>query len=289
MTPPPRLLPALVTPFDRSGGIDLLAHRHNLGFLWDRDIRGFLLAGSTGEGPYLEPGERTAVVGEARRTLGQKAVLVCGVAAETLRGATAMVNEAVEADADAVLVITPTTLARNRIPYIETFYTDIADTSPLPVYLYSVPAVTAFELPDPSIARLSEHPNIAGIKDSGGDPIRMQRLANMVEDDFQLFTGSSQAITLCLTAGAYGAITASTNYAPDLVMRTVVTARRSAVQARVHQTRLSTMARLIEAHGVPGVKVAARAAGLEPGLPRRPLRPLPKAQESRLLALLDSG
>ncbi len=282
MLPLPRLMPALVTPFDRSGRIDLIAHRHNLGHLWDLDVRGFLIGGSTGEGPYLEQGERQSLVAAARHELGKRATLICGVAAETLRGAMAMVKEAEAGGADAVLVLTPTTVARGRIPYVERFFEEVADFSPMPVFLYSVPGVTAFELPEPSVARLADHPNIHGIKDSGGDPVRMQRLFNAVDEDFQLMTGSSQALTLCLAAGAYGAITASTNYAAELALQTVSQARRSPIAARHPQAELSRLARVVEAHGVPGVKLAATEAGLEPGWPRAPLQPLPPALARRL-------
>ena len=275
MLPPPRVMPALVTPFDRNGIIDSAAHRHNLGALWERDIRGFVIAGSTGEGPYLEPGERHLLVSIARKVVGKRATIICGVAAETIRAARTMMSEAVEGGADGILVLTPTTLARGRIPYVESFYTQMADSAPIPTYLYSVPAVTSYELPEPSITRLALLPNVAGIKDSGGDPVRMQRLANAVDPEFQLFTGSSQALSLSLTAGAYGAITASTNYAPDLVTRTVAAARRNPILARSDQAELANKARIIESYGVPGVKAAAAAIGLEPGWPRAPLQALP--------------
>jgi dihydrodipicolinate synthase/N-acetylneuraminate lyase len=282
----PRLLPALITPFDQAGEIDLAAHRHNLTTLWERGIKGFLIAGSTGEGPYLETGERHTLVKEARKRLGRKAYLTCGISAETERQAMAMIKEAADAKADSVLVITPTTLTRNRMTYVEAFYRDLADASPLPVLLYSVPGVTAFELPEDSIARVAEHPRIIGIKDSGGHPVRMQRMIASVPDDFIVFTGSTQAITLAVAAGAHGAITASTNYIPEKVVETVAAARRSANKARSLQQEISTISAAVEAHGIPGVKAAAGAAGLEAGLPRLPLSLLPSPESARLRALV---
>jgi 4-hydroxy-2-oxoglutarate aldolase len=267
-------MPALITPFDRAGEIDLGAHRHNLGLLTEKGVRGFLLAGSTGEGPYLEPGERYLVVHAARKALGRRAHLICGVTAETTRLGLRLVSEAVDAGADAVLVMTPTTLVRSRIQYVESFYVALADAATVPLYLYTVPAVTAFSLPEASITRLAAHPNIVGVKDSSGDPLRMQRLRPTVSDEFELFTGSSQAMSLAMAAGAYGAITASTNYLPELAMRIVRGARRNPVETRALQTQLSTVAAAVETHGIPGVKVAAEAAGLRAGFPRLPLEPL---------------
>ncbi|MEX0666950.1 MAG: dihydrodipicolinate synthase family protein, partial [Acidimicrobiia bacterium] len=274
-------------PFDEVGEIDFAAHRHNLSTLWERGIKGFLIAGSTGEGPYLETGERHTLVKEARKRLGRKAYITCGISAETERQAMAMIKEAADAKADSVLVITPTTLTRNRMGYVEAFYRDIADESPIPVLLYSVPGVTAFELPEDSIARLAEHPRIVGIKDSGGHPVRMQRMIAAVADNFVVFTGSTQAITLTVAAGAHGAITASTNYIPEKVLETVTSARRNAVKARPLQQEISKVSAAVEVHGIPGVKAAAEAAGLQAGHPRLPLASLPEPESGELRALVE--
>lgn len=285
----PRLMPAIVTPFKRDGAIRLEHHRHNLGTLWDNEIRGFLIGGSTGEGPYLEPGEREALISEARKTLGKKAVLVCGIAAESVRQAAAMVTEAGGGGADAVLVITPTTLTRNRLKYVDAFYRAVADASPIPVLLYSVPAVTAFELPEDLVAGLAHHPNIVGIKDSGGHPVRLQRILASVPEDFAVFTGSTQALTLALAAGAYGAITASTNYMPDRMLETVRLAQTQPVKARLPQREISRISAAVESFGIPGVKAAATAAGLKPGYPRLPLQPLSRVETARLIDLAQAG
>lgn len=285
----PRLLPALITPFDRRGEVDLVAHRHNLGTLWDDGIRGFLIGGSTGEGPYLEPGEREALISEARKTLGKKAVLVCGIAAETVRQAAAMVTEAGGGGADAVLVITPTTLTRNRLKYVDAFYRAVAEASSIPVLLYSVPAVTAFELPEDLVAGLAHHPNIVGIKDSGGHPVRLQRILASVPEDFTVFTGSTQALTLALAAGAYGAITASTNYMPDRMLETVKLAQTQPLKARLPQREISRISAVVESFGIPGVKAAATAAGLKPGYPRLPLQPVSRVEAARLIDLARPG
>ena len=289
MTSLPRLMPALVTPFDRGGAIVIDHHRHNLGILWEQGIRGFLIGGSTGEGPYLEPGEREALTSVARAALGKKAVLVCGIAAETVRQAAAMVTEAGEGGADAVLVITPTTLTRNRLKYVEAFYRAVADNSPIPVLLYSVPAVTAFELPEDLVEGLAHHPNIIGIKDSGGLPVRLQRILASVPDDFAVFTGSTQALTLALTAGAHGAITASTNYIPERMLATVKLALTQPLKARPLQREISRISAAVESFGIPGVKAASTTAGLKPGYPRLPLRSLSRAEAARLSDLARTG
>ncbi len=282
-------MPALVTPFDEDGEIDLDAHRHNLATLAGRGVAGFVIAGSTGEGPYLEPGERSALVGAAREELGTKPFLVCGVAAETLRAARRQTAEAADAGADAALVMTPTALVRGRHDAVRTFYIELAADAPLPVLLYSVPAVTGYELPvDVAQELLSHRTAIVGMKDSGGHPVRIQQLAGAVEGSF-LFGGASRAVSLSVAGGGHGAITASGNYAPSLV-REVITASRKGKAADA-QERLTGLVGLVEARGLAGTKLAASVAGLRPGHSRRPVRPLgdaDAAQLQRQLAVLRS-
>jgi dihydrodipicolinate synthase/N-acetylneuraminate lyase len=282
MRTPPRLLPALLTPFTRSGELDLDAYRHNLRYLTEREIKGFLIGGSTGEGPYLEIGERQTLMAAARQELGKRPFLLVGIAAESLRVALAQAEEAAAAGADAILVVTPTTLVRGNHAAVAGFFGEVADTAPIPLFLYSVPAVTGYALPVDSAIELSRHPNIAGMKDSGGDPVGMARLTDNTPDGFVLMTGSSKAVTLCVAAGAHGAITASANYLPELVLEVVRKARRSPRTARGIQARLTNTSSAVEAHRVPGVKAAAELVGLRPGYPRRPLRPLP-AKERRTI------
>jgi 4-hydroxy-2-oxoglutarate aldolase len=280
-------MPALVTPFDEDGDIDLGFHRHNVELLSALGIDGFLIAGSTGEGPYLEPGERQRLVKAAREAVGT-AYLTCGVAAETVRQALAMIKEAIAAGADSALVITPTTLTRNRLQYVEGYYQTLAEASFVPILLYSVPPVTAFELPEDIVVRLSRHPNVIGLKDSGGDPVRMQRLVASVAEGFHLFTGSTQALTLALAAGAYGAITASTNYLPTLLLELVEVAADDPVKARMLQQRISAISASVERLGIPGVKAAAEIAGLRPGIPRQPLASLADDQGAEVAELVSS-
>ena len=275
MRTPPHLLPALVTPFTRSGDLDLDAHKHNLGVLTERGIKGFLIGGSTGEGPYLEPGERHALVTAARQEPGKRSFLLAGVAAESIRVALAQADEAATAGADAILVLTPTSLVRGNHAAVTAFITDVADAAAIPVFLYSVPAVTGYTLPVERAIELSRHPNIAGMKDSGGDPVPMARLVEDTADGFALYTGASKAVLLCVAVGARGAITASSNYLPALAGEVVAAARRSPRSALPFQSQLTRISAAVEAHRIPGVKAAAELVGLQPGFPRKPLRPLP--------------
>jgi dihydrodipicolinate synthase/N-acetylneuraminate lyase len=276
------MMPALVTPFTGNGNLDLDSHEANLTALSDRGITGYLLGGSTGEGPYLDDGERTALLETARSTLGNAPFLVCGIVSESLRGAMRQIGESIEGGADAVLVQTPTALTRGRDEFVEGYYKDVAKASELPVLIYSVPIYTAYEPSIETIARIAAFDNIVGMKDSGGNPARKAQIVEATSDDFIVYAGSSRAISLSMAAGAYGSITASGNYAPELVQGLVRKARRSATSATEAQAQLTKLSLVIEEYGIPGVKAAAEATGLKPGSPRKPLRKLPKRTATAL-------
>jgi 4-hydroxy-2-oxoglutarate aldolase len=276
-------MPALITPFTQLGEIDTKAHTHNMRVLADRGIEGFVIGGSNGEGPYLEPGERERLVKAGRR---RQTHLMVGIAAESTRMALAQATEATEGGADTLLVLTPTTLTRGRDDAVVDFYRAVADQAKVPVLLYSVPSVTGFSLPIELIARLSRHENIIGMKDSSGDVVRLQTIVDSVPGEFVLYSGASKAVTGAMVVGCHGAITGSGNYAPELVVDLVANAADNPFGVRRNQKRLSRLSAEVEAHGIPGVKAAARAAGLEPGYPRAPLTRLTRGVETSIAKLI---
>lgn len=283
MRTPPRTMVALITPFDGAGVIDGDAHRHNLGVLANRRVRGFLIGGSTGQGPYLEPGERTTLTSLAREELGSSAFLLTGISAQSVSQAASQVTEAADADADAVLVTTPTFLLRKDHELVASFFRSVADMSTLPVFCYSVPAVTSYELPVETAVELAGHPNIVGMKDSGGDPDRVAPILEGADLKYYLYTGASRIVHEACERGAYGAITASANYASELV-----DAARTDLDA---QDRLSAVAATVERHGLAGTYAAAEMEGLNPGTMRLPLVPLDgeAREEMRQLCCPGSG
>lgn len=280
----PRYLVPLITPFTPDGDLDVEAYRHNCKTLSAAGITGFVIGGSNGEGPYLERGERAALVAASRETLGSDAHVMCGVMAETVREAQRQLTEAAEAGADSVLCLTPTTLTRNRPEAVERYFAAVAETSSLPVIVYSVPNTTAYSMEDSSVAQVATHPNVFGMKDSSGDPVRLQRLLAATPDDFLLWSGSSAALTLASTAGAYGAITGSGNFAPEFVLDLLRASFDDPHAARPMQARLTAVSKKVESNGIPGVKAASVVAGLRPGHVRAPLAEVSTALAAELQA-----
>jgi dihydrodipicolinate synthase/N-acetylneuraminate lyase len=274
----PRTMPALITPFDDHGEIDVVAHLHNISVATAVGARGVLIAGSTGEGPYLEPGERTTLVAAARES-DTDITVMCGISAESDRQALRQIDDAADGGANAALVATPGTLVRNRTQPIIDFYVRVAEASALPVFLYTVPRVTAYELPIEAILELAPHANIVGMKDSGGNAERLDQLAGVLSADFVVYAGSSRALADSADRGAHGAITASANYAWKLA-DAAISGDRSA------QSDLTELVSVIELHGVPGTKYAASLTGMRPAQARLPLQPLSSDAQDAIRAIL---
>jgi 4-hydroxy-2-oxoglutarate aldolase len=152
----------------------------------------------------------------------------------------------------------------------------VADASPVPVLLYNVTAYSGVNLLPDAVERLSVHPNIVGIKESGSDIGQIAEYVARTPDDFTVLAGSATTLVHALAAGCDGAILAVAALVPDLcrdMMRLVADGRLD--QARALQRRLLPLARSVGGtHGVPGLKAALHLIGYAGGPPRPPLRPV---------------
>ena len=142
-------------------------------------MSGMVLLGSTGEAVMLSDEESREALRVARDATAPEKVLLAGVGRESVFETLRLADYAAELEYDAVLVRTPhfyRKQMRNR--EMLTYYQAVADRSPLPVLLYSVPGCTAYDLPVEVVAELAMHPNIVGMKDSSGN---VERIAELVK------------------------------------------------------------------------------------------------------------
>jgi 4-hydroxy-2-oxoglutarate aldolase len=203
--------------------------------------------------------------------------LIAGTGAESVQETVHMANRAAAIGFDAALVLTPF-YYRNQMHRPDTqalFFRAVADRSKLPVLLYNIPQVTGYALPVDTIAALSEHPNIIGMKDSSGDLEKLAEVTRTVKPGFQVLSGFGATICEALQAGAAGAILAIANALPYACV-TIWEAHRMREHeaARDWQSRIVPAARLIAAkYGIPGLKYAMDLNGYYGGPPRLPLMP----------------
>jgi len=141
-------------------------------------LSGMVLLGSTGEAVMLSEEETREVLRVAQAATAPEKVLLAGVGRESVFETLRLADYAAQLDYDAILVRTPHFYRKQmRDREMLTYYQAVADRSPLPVLLYSVPSCTAYDLPVEVVAELAMHPNIVGMKDSSGN---VERIAQLV-------------------------------------------------------------------------------------------------------------
>ena len=174
------ILPPITTPFYPDGRVYLKKLETNVERYSKTPVAGIVVLGSTGEAMMLSDEERRAVLETARQSCAPGKVLIAGTGCESARETLAMTQYAAELGYDVALVRTPFFYRPQMQPAnLLAFYRTVADRSPIPVLIYSVPVFTNYDIPAEVVAQLSEHPNIIGIKESSGD---VEKIARMVAD-----------------------------------------------------------------------------------------------------------
>src|SRR5262249_44139529 len=155
-------------------------------------------------------------------------------------------------------------------------FTAVADESPVPVLLYNFTALTGVNLLPAAVARLAPHPNIIGMKESGGDIAQGAGLVSLTPTGVNVRPGSAPTVYPAVCVGAIGGILALGCAAPDACVQLYELTRAGRHdEAIALQRRLVPLARLLGGtHGVPGLKAALNLLGYDVGVPRPPLAPL---------------
>jgi len=280
----------MATPFDKDGEVDVRAIASNIERWTRAGVGGVVALGSNGEAPLLDESESDRVIDAARGTLRRGLALIAGTGRESTRATVAASRRAASLGADAVLVRTPSYFkGRMTSEAFTRHYRTVADASPIPVLLYNYPAVTGVNLAAETVGRLAEHPNIAGIKETGTDTAQFAAYVTAVPSTFAVMAGSAPVFYPWLCVGATGGILALACVAPEPCVRMLqlVGAGRHD-DARALQREITLLARLVTVtHGVPGLKAGMELAGYLAGPPRPPLAPAPPEAIEQIRSELD--
>src|SRR6266498_2194394 len=172
------IFPPITTPFYPDGRVYLKKLEHNVDRYSKTPVAGIVVLGSTGEAIMISDEERREVLKTAREACAPHKVLVAGTGAESAGETLRLTEYAADLGYDVALVRTPHFYRPQMQPAnLLAFYRTVADRSPIPVLIYSVPVFTAYDMPEELIVELAEHPNIIGIKESGGDIEKIRRMA----------------------------------------------------------------------------------------------------------------
>jgi 4-hydroxy-2-oxoglutarate aldolase len=283
--------PALTTPYAADGSVSLADVKYNIERYNSTGVAGFVALGSTGESVLLSRSEMDGILTTVRDAAGQGKRLIAGTGAESTQDTIERTKRAAELGYHFALVKTPYYYKPAYKPdVLIAHYRKVADESPIPVLLYSVPIFTGVTLEAPEVGVLAQHPNIIGIKESSGHVMRVAEIVSACPADFQVLTGSAGTMLAGLTVGAKGAILALGSALPEMYVTLYDLYRNGEIdKARVLQNTLLKAGKVIQSeHAIAGIKFAMDQRGYRGGIPRSPLVPLPDAYKQRILDTLAS-
>jgi len=280
---------ALTTPFAPDGSVALDKFRENIVRYNASGLAGYVVIGSTAESVLLTFGEIERIWATAREAAAPGKILIAGAGVESTAETMARSAKAAARGYDAVLIKPPHYYKPLMTPAaLERHYRAVADASPVPVLLYSIPQYTGIAMTADWVARLAEHPNIIGIKESSGNVQLAAEISRSCGGGFQTLVGSASTLFFSLTLGASGGVLAVACCLPELAVEIYQATRAGDfTRASQLQQRILWPSQVIAGElGPAGVKYGMDCVGYFGGHPRSPLLPLSDAQKNRIESAL---
>jgi len=279
------IFPALTTPFAEDGSVSLADLKHNIQRYNATDLAGYVVNGSTGESVLLKPTEVDGILVTVKESAAKGKKLIAGTGAESTAETIERTRRAAEIGYDAALVKTPYYYKPSYKPEVYVaHYRRVADESPIPVFLYSVPQFTGVALESSEVILLAQHSNIIGIKESSGNVQRVAEIIAGTPPAFQVLVGAAPTVYPSQVLGARGAILALASALPEKCVALFELVRKGHHEkARELQSVLARASKVILSEtGIAGLKHVMDQRGYRGGLPRLPLLPLQQEQKKRL-------
>lgn len=285
------IIPPVATPMQANQDLDLPRLRWFLDHQISNGVHGVFVLGTNSEFYALDEGEKQAVIATAVAHVRRRVPVWAGTGAETTREAIRLTRLAEKEGADGVSVITPYFISPNQ-QEIYDHYRQIAESTSLPVVLYNNPSTCGGLKIDPdTVGRLAEIPNILGVKDSSGDLQNTQEYVKCVPARFSVLMGRDTLIFPSLLMGTRGAVPATGNVAPALLVEIYERFKRGDLEgAKAAQLRLNPLRLALQLCTAPGgVKAALEMLGLSIGPCRSPVSGLAPEKRAKMRAALEAA
>lgn len=277
---------AIVTPF-KNGAIDYESFGRLIDWQIAEGISAIVAAGTTGEASTLTDKEHRDVIAFAVEKAAGRVPVIAGTGSNDTAYAIELTKFACEAGADAMLLVTPYYNKATQNGLIASFCA-VADVSTKPIILYNVPSRTGCNILPATAKKLSEHENIAAIKEASGDLSQIAKTAELCGDDLDIYSGNDDQILPVLSLGGKGVISVLSNLMPketDMICKNFFNGNFEA--AKNAQLRLLPLINALfsEVNPIP-VKAAMAAMGYGENELRLPLTQMEEAHEKVLLELM---
>ena len=277
---------AIVTPMTEAG-VDYEAFEKLIEWQIAEGINALVIAGTTGEGSTLSDAEHKQVLKFAVDKIAGRVPVIAGTGSNDISYAIELTKYACEIGADAMLVVTPYYNKATQKGLIKSF-TAIADASTKPIILYNVPSRTGCNITPETCAVLANHPNIVAIKEASGNISQIAKIASLVGDEMDIYSGNDDQIVPIMSLGGKGVISVLSNVIPKETVRIC----DSYFEGNVKESAALQLkyidfidAIFCEVNPIP-VKAAVAKLGFGENYLRLPLTPMEEAHEKAMLGIM---
>lgn len=284
------VLPPLITPFSESGSVDFEAFGRNIERMNDTGLCGYLVLGSNGETPYIDEKDKIELVRLCAKKAAPGKLIMAGTGLESTSSTVELTRRAADAGAQCALVLTPSYYHEQMGDDAQiAYFTAVADQSPIPILIYNVTKFTHINISPAAVSRLSQHPNIIGMKDSSGNIAGLiGYMTAGLDPEFNLMVGTASAWYPALCIGVRGAVMALANCCPrECVQVQTLYGEGEYTEALALYKRMFPVNACVTGKlGVPALKHACDCLGFEGGHPKSPLLPLTEEQRGQVEGIL---
>lgn len=277
------IMTAMVTPFGKDGNVDYELLKKLIDHLLSTGTDGILVSGTTGEGPTLTEEEKIELIEKTVEYVAGRVPVVAGTGSNNTKATIEYTNKVAEIDGvDAALVVVPYYNKPDQAGMIAHF-TAVADNVDLPIVMYNIPGRTGVTMEVKTIAELSKHQNIIGIKDCTGI-VNMAEIVANTPDDFLAFTGEDADALAARNVGAQGVISVASHlFGKEISQMYAANSKGDNEFAGELMRDLTPKMKALFSHPSPSpVKAALNHVGIEVGGCRLPILALDDAQASVL-------
>ncbi len=285
------LIPPVLTPLLPDDSIDRQSVHRLIEHILAGGGRGVFALGSSGEGPFLSLAQRRDLVQYAAEALRGRGLLLVGISETSVRRVKEVMAALDLPGVDAFVVTVPFYGQFSQPQIQRDFFTALADASPRPLLLYNIPPAVHAVVEPETLAELSRHPRIVGVKDSHGDIERFQRLVWLSrETDLDVLQGAESVAGLSMVAGADGLVCGMGNLVPAWFTAIIEAARANQPeQVQEMQQRVVALGQLhtYSSHWLSCLKTAASLLGLCEPLVSAPIPRLSADEIARIRRLMQ--
>ena len=266
---------AIVTPFKDDGSLDEGKLQELIEFQIENGTHGIVPCGTTGESPTLSHAEHDRVVELTVKAANGRVKIIAGAGSNSTAEALRLTKHAKDVGADGALIITPY-YNKPTQNGLKAHFMKIADAVDIPIVIYNVPGRTGTDLLPETLANLSAHPNIVGLKEATGQLSRASQAVQLCGEDFALLSGDDINTLPILSVGGCGVISVLANVMPKEVSDLCNTFKSGDIKnaQKIHLETLQLSIDLfVDTNPIP-VKTALQMMGRLNGRMRLPLVPM---------------